>query len=101
VQLTNGIADRWKPFRAGLDEQQPFPVGLDLTPPAIDGFNPRDNIYAGSELELDETVRNFMGLILGPGCRQDDSFVSHIKSAISPAGRWLSAFGETGDLVQL
>ncbi len=51
--------------------------------PAVYRFHSKHDIHAGRESVLDEMMRNFEGLVLRPRCGQDDSFVSHIKSAVS------------------
>ena len=54
-----------------------------LALPAIDGFNLRDNVDAGGETAFHKPTGDLAGFVFRPGGGQDDSFVSHIKSACS------------------
>jgi hypothetical protein len=66
VQLPNRVSDRWKSLCAGFDEQQPFLARFHFALPAVDRFNPRDDIYSGSELVLDQMAGEFAGFVFGP-----------------------------------
>lgn len=82
MQFPNGVAHIRKFLVGGLDQQQPFRAGFHLTLPAIDRFNLGNDIHARCETIPDQMVRNFARFIGRARSRQDDSLISHIKSAV-------------------
>lgn len=68
-----------------LDEGQYFGGGLDGVFPAVDGFDPRDKVYAGGELFLDQGRANAPGGIgVGKGAEDEDGFFGHREVFFQP-----------------
>src|ERR1700704_2683021 len=84
MQLSDSVADFGKALRTGLDEQQPLPARLHLALPAVDRFYPGNDVHACGYLVLDKMARDLAGFFFRSRRREDDSFVSHIKSAVGP-----------------
>ena len=92
MQMANGVAYCWKFLLRGLDEQQPFRARFHLSLPSVNGFDMRNDVHARSQLVFDQMLRDLASLILRPRSREDDSFVSHIKSAVSSAASVLIGY---------
>lgn len=65
-----------------LDDQKPLASFFDLALPKVNGRNFGDNVDAGRQPVLEQMARDLAGFFFRGGGGQDDSFVSHIKSAV-------------------
>ena len=83
MQLANRVANGVEFLVSRLDQQQPFRARFHLSLPSINGLDMRNDVDACCQLMLDEMLGNFAGFVLRSRGRENDSFVSHIKSAIS------------------
>lgn len=63
-------------------DQEPFVRGFDLVLPAVNRFDPRDYVDAGSEMAAYERVGDGASLFERNTRRENDSFVGHIKLSI-------------------
>jgi hypothetical protein len=61
--------------------------------PSVNGFDVRNDVHARCQLMFDEVLSELASLILRSRSREDDSFVSHIKSAVSSAPSALLGYG--------
>ena len=97
MQLAYRIADAGKLVGTGLDEHEAFSARFDLALPAEDRFDMRHDVHAGGEMVFDEISGDLTRLFFRGGGGEDDSFVSHIESAVSPrvtAEKESSIFGK-------
>ena len=53
----------------------------------------RNDVHARCQLMFDKVLSEFASFILRSRSREDDSFVSHIKSAVSSAAPALIGYG--------
>jgi len=83
MQVSNRIANRGEFLVSRLDQQQPFRARFHLSLPSINRFDMRNDVDARCQSMLDEMLGNLAGFVLGSRGREDDSFIRHIKSAIS------------------
>jgi hypothetical protein len=82
VQFANRLADCGKHFRTCLDQQQPFPAGLNFSLLAIDGFYLRDDVDAGGDVLFYEMAGDLAGFLFRARGAEDDLFVGHIETAL-------------------
>ena len=82
MECANRVTNRGKSNRRGFYDEKPFLRRFDLALPAIDRFDPRDDVRARGQLLFDQVARDFAGFFFGAGRGEDDSFVGHIKSAV-------------------
>src|ERR1039458_5424872 len=91
VEFRNCVADLNEGRGGCLDHQKPFPSFVHVALPSVDRRNLGHDVDAGGETALDEMAGDFVRFFFRPGGGEDDSFVGHIKSALSCQ---LSAFSQ-------